>query len=337
MKAESYGSAKVGIEGTLQKALRFGKRALTSSLAGWRSHVGSDGPAHAGKVRNYEMSIHVFVISWDGKHDNAERIIKAVASQSNFVSVVYSDPDSTLSPVFSCPSIRRPNDLFFGDKFQACIDSCNADILLIICADCNCEGWSEVPERCRRAIEQISDIGVWAPLIDFTDWCLDRTEIDRIPNSPFSIVAQTDTIVFGLTRRIANRMREADLQANVYGWGIDSMFNSYTYSVGMISVVDRNVIVTHPSKTEYSFQAATIQQIDFLKQLTYAERTQSCLLDAVVRLRDIVEEAGTNESVVAEAKLELVQLSQRILGAKNLEGYVRSPARGFGGRTGDLA
>jgi hypothetical protein len=282
------------------------------------------------------MSIHVFVVSWHGKHDNAERIIRAVASQSNSVSVVYSDPDNDISPVFSCPAIRRPNDLFFGDKFQACIDSCNADILLIICADCNCDAWSEVPERCRRAIEQIPDIGVWAPLIDFTDWCLDRTEIDRIPNSPFSIVAQTDTIVFGLTRRIANRMREADLEANVYGWGIDRMFNDYTYSIGMISVVDRNVIVKHPSKTEYSFRDASIQETEFLKQLTAAERDQSSLLDAIVRIRDTIKEAGTNRSVVAEAKLELEQLSQRILGAKNLEGYVRSRARRFGGQTGDL-
>ena len=142
------------------------------------------------------------------------------------------------------------------------IDSCNADILLIICADCNCDSWSEVPVRCRRAIEQIPDIGVWAPLIDFTDWCLDRTEIDRIPNSPFSIVAQTDAIVFGLTRRIANRMREADLQANVYGWEIDWMFNNYTYSIGMISVVDRNVIVKHQAKLNIHFETRLFTKLN---------------------------------------------------------------------------
>jgi SAM-dependent methyltransferase len=47
MEAESHGSAQDGVEGALQKALRFGKRVLPLSLAGWLSPVG-DGPAVGG-------------------------------------------------------------------------------------------------------------------------------------------------------------------------------------------------------------------------------------------------------------------------------------------------
>ena len=56
-------------------------------------------------------------------------------------------------------------------------------------------------------------------MIDFSDWGLERTEIDKIPESSFSIVAQTDGIVVGLTRQIVDRMRKANLANNVYGWG----------------------------------------------------------------------------------------------------------------------
>ena len=246
-----------------------------------------------------KKSLHTFVISWFGKHDNAERIVRAVSSTSDYVSVVYSDPDSKLAPQFSCPAIRRSNDLFFGDKFRARIDSRDADIILLIHADCNCDNWSAIPESCRRAVDEIDNIGVWAPLIDFNYWSIDRTEIDRIPNSPFSIVAHTDAIVVGLTRQIVDRMRKANLERNVYGWGIDPMFNYYTYSIGMISVVDNSLLVRHPVATEYSWDAATTQQVEFLKQLTSAERAHPDLLDAVVRLRNTIKEVGTKDFDIA--------------------------------------
>ena len=263
-----------------------------------------------------KVSLHTFVVSWFGKHRNAEQIVRAVSSTSDYVSVVYSDPDSKSPPQFSCPSIRRSNDLYFGDKFRACIDSCDADIMLLIHADCSCDNWSTIPEHCRRAVGEIPNIGVWVPLIDFNYWGPDRTEIDRIPNSPFSIVAHTDAIVVGLTRRIVARMRKANLERNVYGWGIDPMFNYYTYSIGNIAVVDNSVFVRHPVATDYSWDVATTQQAEFLKQLTRAERTQSHLLDAVVRVRNAIKEAGSEDSTsLAVAERELALLSQRILRA----------------------
>lgn len=270
------------------------------------------------QVEDSKRSIHTFVISWFGRHDNAEKIAREVSGTSDSVTVIYSDPDNIEPTKFSCPAIRRPNDLFFGDKFQACIDSCEADILLLIHADCESDDWSEVPEHCRRAVAQNPDIGVWAPLIDFTDWSLDRTEIRKIPNSPLSIVAQTDAVVFGLTRNIVDRMRKANLRSNNYGWGTDFMFNYYTYSIGKISVVDGGLLVRHPRGTEYSDEAATAQLVEFLQQLTPAERNQSTLLDAVVRLRDRIKVAETkDQAAVADAERELALYCRQILGAEN--------------------
>lgn len=244
------------------------------------------------QVRQQGPSLHTFVVSWSGKHANAERIAKAVASSSDFVTVVYSDPDSGFAPAFPGESIRRPDDLFYGDKFHACLTHCRSDVLLLIHADCDCDNWAGIPESCRRGVVQIANLGVWVPFIDHTDWSLDRVEIDRIPDSPFSIVAQTDSIVFGLTRPIIDRLRKASFEGNVYGWGIEFMYNFYTYSIGRICVVDRSVPVRHPRGTAYSIEPAIIQAKEFLKQLTPAERVQSCLLDAIVRLRDRIRENG---------------------------------------------
>ena len=48
MAAESQASAQDGAESKLQKALRFGKRVLPSSLASWLGRVGNDRPAIGG-------------------------------------------------------------------------------------------------------------------------------------------------------------------------------------------------------------------------------------------------------------------------------------------------
>lgn len=69
-------------------------------------------------------SLHVMVISWPGQHENAVRIANELAGCAEHVSIVYSDPDPQLEPRAACELIRRPNHLFFGDKFKACVDFC---------------------------------------------------------------------------------------------------------------------------------------------------------------------------------------------------------------------
>lgn len=153
---------------------------------------------------------------------------------------------------------------------------------------------------------------------------MDKTEIDTIPNSSLSIVAQTDFTVFALTREIVDRMRKANYEGNIFGWGIDLMFNYYTYSIGKISVVDKGLLVYHPHTTEYSGEAATPQLVKFLQQLTPAEWTQSVLLHAIIRLRVMAEQAENKDpTVVADAELELALSSERMLEAEN---NVRIPA-----------
>ena len=87
--------------------------------------------------------IHVFIISWAGQHDKAASIAGAVRGVAGKVSLVYSDPDPNLALEVDCSLIRRPDELFWGDKFRACLDAFDADLMLVIHADCKCEDWSD--------------------------------------------------------------------------------------------------------------------------------------------------------------------------------------------------
>ena len=113
-------------------------------------------------------------------------------------------------------------------------------------------------------------------------------------------------------------MRKVNFANNIYGWGIDLMYNYYTYSIGKVSVVDRSLFVRHPDRTQYSTEAAFAEQCEFMKQLTPAERIQSAQLDAIVRLHDWIGEARTKDpTAAADAKRELALLKRRILRGDN--------------------
>ena len=126
------------------------------------------------------LSMHLFIISWEGQHEKAISIAKSIFSATNQISIVYSDPNSDLTLDVDCQCIRRPNELFWGDKFKACLDVCNSDLMVVIHADCDCEDWSFLVHKCRSAMDQNPIIAVWAPLIDWTQWNIHRTRLYEI-------------------------------------------------------------------------------------------------------------------------------------------------------------
>ncbi|MGB8365264.1 MAG: hypothetical protein ACLQUZ_19100 [Rhizomicrobium sp.] len=224
------------------------------------------------------LSMHLFIISWEGQHEKAISIAKSIFSATNQISIVYSDPNSDLTLDVDCQCIRRPNELFWGDKFKACLDVCDSDLMVVIHADCDCEDWSFLVHKCRSAMDQNPIIAVWAPLIDWTQWNIHRTRLYEIRSTSFTVVAQTDAIVFCLSKAAMNRLRRAKFEGNVYGWGIDTMAVAYAYANGMLAVVDKSVRVNHPKSRGYPSEAALAQCNEFLKQLTLNESIQNRLL-----------------------------------------------------------
>jgi hypothetical protein len=227
----------------------------------------------------------VFIISWAQRHQDAINLIKDLRHPACHPIVVYSDPDPILTPSFGCTAIRRPNQLFWGDKFQTCLNAAQSDAMLIIHADSICSNWDQVVEHFIDCIAQHPDVGIWAPLIKGTIHSLQNTKLFDFSGSNLSVVSMTDAIVVGLTAPVMARMKRIDYTKNIYGWGIDVMMNCVALSLGMISVVDRAIAVDHPVGAGYDRAIAKKQMGEFLKQLSPVEYNFFILMSELGKAR----------------------------------------------------
>lgn len=226
------------------------------------------------------LDLHVFIISWKGQHTKAERVANELVGVARKVSIVYSDSDPSIKIHSECQTIKTNNNLFWADKFRTCLENLdeNADNLLIIHADCECDDWPGLAKASSNAHSQYPRIGVWAPQINFTPYQLKNTLLGNFFSTPMKIVAQTDGIVFSLSRQVIRRMKTIDYSQNKYGWGIDWIFIAYTYANKLFAVVDPRVHVKHPKSQSYPKDIALNMMNEFLKQLGPSERIQYALL-----------------------------------------------------------
>lgn len=222
--------------------------------------------------------MNVFIISWQGQHENAILIYKQISRTNSKVSIVYSDPDPKLVLNAPCELIRRPNELFWEDKFKACLDSTGNNGMLVIHADCNCEDWGFLVNRCININQGVKNIGVWAPKIDGTFWNLKVLGIAKIEKFDLVISTLTDGIVFYLSPKIIERMQQFKYGNNKFGWGIDSAFCATSFVNNKLVVIDTAVNVFHPQKIGYdSLQAKNLKNT-FINQFSLQERLQYELL-----------------------------------------------------------
>jgi hypothetical protein len=239
-------------------------------------------------MRDELPSVQLVIVSWSNQHQNAVAIADAVRSAVQQVSIVYSDADPTFEIQSYAQLIRRPNHLFFGDKFQACLEAYNgADLLLVVHADCTCSDWAAVVHACRSAMNMDRRIAVWAPHIHYTGFGLERTRLGDLKGTHLSMVAHTDSIVFAMSPMVIKRMQAANYLANVYGWGVGWLAVACAYANQSYAVVDRSVRVHYPMPRGYSSADAASQRDAFLQQMLPAERIQYLLLRSHMRLLDV--------------------------------------------------
>jgi len=239
--------------------------------------INSPAPA---KNKNSNLKINVYVISWSKMHTKALLIANSISSLCNKVTIVYSDPDDKCDAYknYSGTLIKRSDKGFFSDKFSACLEDFDGDVLLIIHADCRCDNWQELISRCIYAFKKVPRLGLWSPLIDYTAFDLSKTEVNQIRNTSMSIVVQTDTIVTAFSNRITTRLRLLDYSKNVYGWGIGWAANAFALSSGLLSIVDREIKVNHPKESGYNALEASTQRNNFLKQCSPHEVVQISMM-----------------------------------------------------------
>ncbi len=225
----------------------------------------------------------VFILSWLGQHQNACLIAKALESDEIDVHIVFSDPDPKLKLDTNATLLRRDNSGYAGDKFQACLDAFNGERLLVICADCTCDNWSEAVNSGFACLHSEPDIWVWAPDIEYSGFGLERAQVMNLATNGLVAVAHTDTIVFGWARPVVERLQQASLINNTYGWGVGWMAISFAYTQRKWAVVDPSIKVRHPKGRGYRTEDAAKQRSRFLMQLDPHELFICRLLSAHLR------------------------------------------------------
>lgn len=246
-----------------------------------------------------KIKTDIFIISWFGQHENAVKIAGEVAGDGRRVTIVYSDPDDKLQLSCHCLTLRRPNNLYFGDKLRACLSEFDADVFLLIHADCTSDSWQAVVSQCERTFMENPRVAIWSPEIDYSWYNLDKIWVADTRVAQFKIVAHTDSIVWGLRPGVVERLKKADYNKNIYGWGAASMAAAFAFANKMYAALDCSVKVYHPSPRGYPTDAAARQRLEFLNQLTEPEFIQLTLLQSHMAAQRMKrqESAGRLEKV----------------------------------------
>lgn len=218
-----------------------------------------------------EISMHTFIISWPGFEAKALEIEKQLSQQPGKVHVIHSLGDSRDFEVPPHWVILR-NEAFYGAKFLKSLELCSSDVMLQIQADAHCDNWPEIIRSCRLAFAENPDLGLWAPLVDWTPWSIARTSLAKPKKGIPVRVSMVDGIVWALGVKTLQRMRQIDFSMNPLGRGIDLAAASFAMAHGLDAVVDPRVKVAHPRGSGYSESDANHQLEIFLAQLNAPEK-----------------------------------------------------------------
>lgn len=221
----------------------------------------------------------IFIISWKGQHKKASQIAQSILNSGNSVTIVFSDPDQNFTFNNSFNVIRRPNDLFWADKFKSCLDAAGNEGILIIHADCDCDDWMLLISRCNDSVQKFKDIAVWAPEVDGTLCSLNVSGIYKIKESTLVLSALIDGIIFYISPFIVNRMLQVNYDSNIYGWGIDRLFCSSAHVSKKLVVIDTSVKVSHNDAVRgYDSKLAFTDSVNFSNQFSFSELVEDKLL-----------------------------------------------------------
>lgn len=238
--------------------------------------------------------LDIFIISWTGYHEKSQKIALALENLPVHVTIIWSDIDENVSKDWICKNIQVPNDWYFGKKFNTCLEHLSdTEYMMVIQADVDCKDWAKLVLSAINVYETHTLVGAWAPLIDYTWFSLDITEIGQLQEELY-IVAQTDSIIFSFKKEILPRLKQFDYKSNKYGWGIDWVVMAIVYSNQQVAVVDTRIKVHHPKGSGYDTKVAMKQMNDFLENLSNIELIQYHLLSSLITLSRINNEKQIN-------------------------------------------
>jgi len=246
------------------------------------------------------MKTSAFIICWPGKEKNARYIAKKILNYVDQLVVVYSTKNNFLLSGAG-KWIQVPDDWYYGKKFKKILQLNKCDTMLHIHADAFCNNWIKLVKDFKEANKIFPNLGVWMPKeknkkyfiysdifnenykkylnTNFTtalDMNYLRKKMSKNLLDRYSFVCQSDTTIWGITKKVILRMKKINYEFNNLGWGIDSASLAYSYCNNLIVVRDNSSSFKHQNhqlktKSNYNHVNALIQMNSFFNQLTFQE------------------------------------------------------------------
>ncbi|WP_238368358.1 glycosyltransferase [Mesobacterium pallidum] len=211
--------------------------------------------------------IHAVIISWDGFQTQARAMAEGLHGAVDKLSVIYSnaqDREETGPGSWH----KVPQSWFFGRKFQVSLTLNPHDaVMLQINADAQFDDWPAVVRQLRNAVDEVPDLGIWAPDLDWTPWLTSVVQKDTQRPDGLIDVVQTDGVCWALTPAVLSWLQKLDYSSNNIGWGIDWASSAHCHAAGLAVVRDPSLLIRHPEGRGYDGEEADRQSLVFLAQL----------------------------------------------------------------------
>ena len=219
--------------------------------------------------------IKIYVNIWPGKYIEGQKIIDDLISNKfiNVTAVVSGRDYEIKAPEV----IYLRQDAYFGEQFVHTIKRFNKDILIQIQADAIFDNAKILIESCKKAFESQSNLGIWAPDINYTSWIneinykkisLNRTAREQKYKYGMLEVLNTDCTFWAISKEVVNEMNKLDLELVKYGWGLDITASAICRSKKLKVMRDLNLKVIHPKGTGYNETEASNEWRELQKRLS---------------------------------------------------------------------
>ena len=255
-----------------------GKALDQSAVSGHIPTIIRRAPADGDQTTMSKISIHVGIVSWEGRHTAASRIASELVDHADNLTVVYSNSADEIEDGKG-EWIQVDNAKFFGPKFKTLVERVSEDVFLLIQSDAEIDDWVDVLESCRQAFSEPNNIGYWGPEVHVTPFPPEIVMLSEGSDNTIDCV-NVDAIVCAMSREVYEQLRAYPFENNNLGWGVGLTASAAAMVAGSRVVMDRGVLVSHPPSRGYDGSNAKKQQDRMLLEIPAANQALVRLIQA---------------------------------------------------------
>lgn len=166
--------------------------------------------------------------------------------------------------------IKLPN-VYYSGQWNEALKLLNKKIMLIICSDIKINNPSLLMNKMNRYYKKYADkAGIYAPNADWTPWTYNPNLLQNLGNGCKEVVC-TDSMIWSLTKEIAEKVGFIDTKINKIGWGIELLAGWYCKKYNKYVARDYSIKVQHPRNSTYNRNQADREFKEMIRKLPNAQ------------------------------------------------------------------